>query len=502
MVNVPKNRFFISPRYCLVYALVALMPLSFKLGPLSGTKSARYVSPLDLLAPLAFLLILWAWLKSRRKLTGLTDSASADFQLPPLAAWLPALWAISSALWTDGLAAEWKSWALRAFFSYVFIPLIIVGVFLNLPKWTLVSASSHNVADFWRRCTLVLGASVGVCFLIALFQYAGPPGRPLASGEALSAAGGTSAVQLAGWYAFRGIFGAQAAMMIPAFAAFALLDRDPVVRTFAGCLAVLGLIVTLSGGALLAAYAGVLAAICLCLTIPGKRIPAFSCFAVLLLISFLLPNLPRDNATVLSRSLALFSDQGANLNDLGSNQKRLAESEKPTARTRRAQAVRNVLEQNNPLLGVGAGQLQTSLGSGTVYHETSYPKPALNTDDEYAFDLEADEPASFPLIQTIAGELGLIGLLLFLSLPLYLLLLAAGLAVPSPSNRNLKNVPEFLAPAAAALGALIGMLVVCFFHDPWVRGCGGTFAFFAAMIVSLIRAARDSSQADVAESVQ
>lgn len=458
-------------RLWLACVTVALMPLSFNLGyylahwlPQAGfqllpkglqehllDEKPLYFSPQDPLLALWLLILAWDLFKGRLK----------DW-LPPAPNLVWAGVAVLSFLWLpEGGRGAWFK---AAFLQTALLIVCGVWIFRHIGTETRT----------YRKLALVLGASLGLCLLYALYQYVGPVGRPLKPGEKdLALAGGVTNVRVAGWYGYRGQLAAQVALLVPAAAAYAALGRSAEVRVAAGALAVLGLCVCLSAGGVIAASAGVLAVAAALyaardrlhggplVTTPAWK-GALLVGALVLVWGVVLPRLPRDHVASLWDSLTFYRKV--------ETPKGLREES--TARLRRHQAALKLLSKDERWkTGVGAGQFQ---GSVNVFYDVAYPKPGANTDDEAAFDQEADEPFTFGLYETTAVELGLGGLLA--ALWVYL---AWGASAFSALLRL--DDPDARALALASLGAAVGAAVFSIFGHPLVRGCGGTLCFFMGL---------------------
>ena len=440
-------------RRYLAYFAVAAAPMTINIEKLADLKSRAYLSPLDLLLPVLALLMLHdLWRRA----------PWARFKRPPLAGVAWAALALVSCLWIEGFPSReaLAAWA-KAALNPLLFGVVAVWVFQNF---------SASAAEY-RRLTLILGASYSLCLLLALKQYAGPAGIPYDPANAQQDLGGFSNVRVAGWYEFRGVFGAQAALLAPAAAAFAVLDRDSAVRGAAAAVAVLSLCVTLATGGFLGACAGILAVAAACATVRGYGLTGAAVLAALIaVLTVVLPRLPRDNDAVLLRGVSLYASEG--------------EQKKPTARLRRYQAALDLLaapsDARNPLSapvwqkGVGVSQYQTHINR--YYHYQYYPKPGRRTDDEAAFDLDADEPFTYGLLESTAVELGVPGLLSLLFL-FGAWILAAG----SVFARAAPHEDRRLLLSLAALGAGCGALTVSVFANPAIRGVGGSLAFFLAL---------------------
>lgn len=471
MMNADPEALPPARRRYLAYATVALMPLSWKYSP---AKDSPYLSPLDFLLPILAALLIVDLLMRR---------SWARFRRPPVPGLLWAGLAALSLLWFEGFCGSEainrleaiKTWAHGALNPFLF-GLAAVWVFQNLAR---------DAAEY-RRLALILLASFGVCVLIALKQYAGPVGLPYDPSNPDQNLLGVSTYRLAGWYDFRGVFGAQAALLAPAATAFALLDKDTAVRWAAGAMALLTLCVTLAAGGFIAACAGIIAVAAACVLARSWLKGLAVLIALLVLVALVLPRLPRQNTAVLFRGMAFFAE------DKG--EKDAEVKMKPTAVLRRHQAALDLLAApSNPqdgksapnwLKGVGPGRFQKSIGR---FYQPPYPKPGRLTDDETTFDMEADEKFSFSLLETVAVELGVPGLLAVLFLLASWIAAAQGsfarLASPSPapSPAAQRQKETGAALALAALGAGCGALVVSLFLNPAIRGVGGSFAFFFAL---------------------
>jgi hypothetical protein len=331
-------------------------------------------------------------------------------------------------------------------------------------------------AQEYRRLLLVLSGSFAVCTLLALRQYVGPQGLPFDPANPDQNLGGATNVRLGGWYAFRGIFGAHAAMLIPAAVAIAACERDAAIRATAGAFAAVCFCVTLSAGGMLGALAGTLA-------VAGSLFAArHGLKAVLVLLAMVavllvvLPKLPRQNLAHLHRGTALYAD-----NETGA---RL-----PTARLRRYQASHSLLaapldsqnEASSPkgLLGVGLNRYQKEINA---FYRDPYPKPGRRTDDEAAYDMESDEPFTFGFLETATVETGVVGLLALLTLFGTWIAAAQGAFARVALKRGiLADIDTRAMLALASLGAGVGALICSVFANPVIRGVGGTFAFFIAL---------------------
>ena len=441
-------------RLYLIRATVFLMPLSVNLERLSGPlKRPWYLSPFDLLLPLLVVLLVVDLLQRR---------AWVRFKCPPLPTLLWAALALVSCLWIADFphGATWGDWV-RGAANPLLVVLLPVWVFLNV---------SRDPAEY-RRLALLLGASFLLCVAWAVVQFAGPQGLPFDPATPTQDLHGASNLRVAGWYDFRALFGAQVALLVPAAAAFALLDPNRLVRMAAGALCVAALCVTLASGGLLAACAGVVAVVAACAVQRGYWIRALLALAVAtVVLGIILPHLPRRNPTAVLRGLSAYAD--------------VQDKKKPTAHLRRYQAAldllaapsdpRNAASTPNWVRGVGAGRYQERIGE---FYQPPYDKPSARTDAEAQADMETHERFTFSLIETIAVELGLPGLLVVL----FFFGVWCVAALSAFSLNAVRPMQDVLALAAWGAGCGAGVLSV--FGNPVLRGAGpgGTFAFFFAL---------------------
>ena len=443
-------------RRWLAYATVALMPLSINYERVAGLrKRPLNLSPLDFLLPILAVFMATDLLQRR---------PWARVKIPPLPAILWAAVAVLSYFWLQGGAAAFDDWKPAAA-----NPLLVV----MLSAW--VFANLANDAAEYRRLALILCGSFGVCVLYAFYQYIGPVGKPaMTSIWTAREQGGVTNMCLGGWYDNRMLFGAQAAMLVPAAAAFVALDEDPLVKALAGALGALALSVTLAAGGFLAALAGILAVAAVCV-ISGRYLSGLSLLAGVIAMAIVLPSLPakRNNVGTLERGLALYAKT-----DPAKDEKR------STPRLRRYQAALDFLASHrvpmndstlpNWILGGGAGRYTAK--TNDFYDNEFYPKPGAKTDNEAMFDIEQHERDGFGLIEKTGVELGAVGLSVLAIFFAAWILGAAGAYMRGGSS-------DVQLLALAALGAGVGALVVSVFAYPSQRGTGsgGTFAFFFAI---------------------
>lgn len=451
--EIPAASGFSAPpqwRRWLAYLTVALMPASVNMerfvGPL---KAPNYRSPFDYMFWLLFLLMA-ADLVLRKPW--------ARFKLPPASTIIWSAVAVLSYLWLQGgTPGEWATAAANP----VVVVMLATWVFSNL---------ADDPGEF-RRLALILCGSFGVCALWAFTQYIGPVGLPYSQSNPGALATGTTNMRLGGWYGNRMLFSAQAAMLVPAAAAFAVFDKDPVVKVLTAALAALALCVTMAVGGFVAAVAGAVAVAAACVA-AKHYVGGLSLLAgLLLVIAVVLPQLPakRANAAVLTRGLALFAKADEKTDD-----------KITTPRLRRYQAALDFLSEHrdpmdektrpNWILGAGAGRYNSKVND--FYDPKYYPKPGAMTDQEARFDIEQHERDGFGLLEKTGVELGAAGLAALAFLFAAWLMCAAG-GFMRDGTREQKVL------ALASLGACVGAAVVSVFAFPTQRAASGsTFAFF------------------------
>jgi len=431
---------------------VALLPVSVNIGPYVMPKGKELnLAPLDLLITPLMLLVLWdLWKRRDRSL------------LPPLpnAAW--AALALASLLWVSGIGKV--EWARSAIGQTVLVGLCAVWAFRGLVPGVLA----------YRKLTLVLGALLSLCFLYALYQYIQPRGVPLPS-EVTGRyhGGGVTDIRVGGWFDVRAELAAHVAMIVPAAAAFVALERDVMVRVFAGALGLVALCVCLYGGGVLAAGAGVLVVAGALWILPSNPpgSPHARWWALWLVVGLffvtmaVLPRLPRGNDRVLAETLTPWVKEADG-------------KEVASVRLRRTQVAALLLaDRQRWRTGVGSGGYRLHIKH--YYNDSgAYPTPGAARDEEAQFDRDTHEPGSFSLLETTAVELGLPGLI-FMAWALCAWLAAAAWAFARSSDPTVRLL------ALAALGAGVGATVFSLFGNPLVRGVGCSWAFFMGLALAL-----------------
>ncbi len=225
---------------------------------------------------------------------------------------------------------------------------------------------SFLVSDAKRRALAInLFAGVGsLIVIIALIQYL-RPSMPV--------------LGVAGTFGNRNVLGGYLCLLLPLMTGLMLHEKNRFKLAWYGLTLTTGLLVSLSGGAMI----GIIAGITIIAMLRGRV--AFAGIAtVLLLAAFLIPpHLPRDNAALLRESVQLFDDDG-----------------NVTRRYTEWQAAAT-MTQDNALLGVGAGNYQENIG---MYYGV-LPDPVGPT-----------EPDTQNLYAVTASSLGLMGLVALIGL--------------------------------------------------------------------------------------
>ncbi len=247
----------------------------------------------------------------------------------------------------------------------------------------------------------------------------------------------------------RNVFGGYLALMVPFMAGIALYETCPGRRVWLLTMITLALLVTLSGGALIA-IALTLALLC---AMRGKV--AFIAFATLLAIILILvlPRLPRHNNVVLDESLRLFNDN---------NEVSLRYTEWQAA---------TVMLSEQPWLGVGIGNYQDNIGG--YFGVLPRPTGVVEHDSEN-------------LYLVTAASTGLLGLAAFLGLLFTFGITAAKRFFTStePTDRGL---------ALGLLGAILSFTICGLWHPLLVRGIGIPLAIVFALTALSDRSARDQN---------
>lgn len=241
----------------------------------------------------------------------------------------------------------------------------------------------------------------------------------------------------------RNVFGGYLALVVPLMAGVALYETCWWRK--AGLLAAvtLSLLVTLSGGALIA-MGLTLALLCM---LRGKV--AFAVFAVAfcLIVLVVLPRLPRHNDVVLDESLRLFNDK---------NEVALRYTEWQAAM---------IMTSENPWLGVGIGNYQDNIGG----YFGVLPRPTGVVE----FDSEN-------LYLVMVSSTGWLGLACFLGVLLTFGIRAARQFFSSTDPRQ-------TGLALGSLGALLSYSICCIWHPLLVRGIGIPLAIICAFTFLLER---------------
>src|ERR1043165_4583736 len=286
-------------RRWLAYVAVALMPISINIERIRGElKRPDYYGPFDVLLPVLALFMLFDLFQR-------ASWARLKFPAPATIIW--AILGLVSYFWLLGgkeAIPDWRNAALN--------PLVVVMI----SSW--VFSNITNDPGEFRKLALILCASFGICVLWALYQYMGPVGVPYRHGDPSTLNTGATNMRIGGWYDNRMLFGAQAAMFVPAAAAFAAFDKDPLVKVLAAAMAIVALSVAMAVGGFIGAIAGIVAVAGACIAVRNYS-GGFALFGgVLILVAFVLPHLPakRSNGATLARGLALFVKPDENKDEM------------------------------------------------------------------------------------------------------------------------------------------------------------------------------------------
>ncbi len=242
----------------------------------------------------------------------------------------------------------------------------------------------------------------------------------------------------------RNVLGGYLAMVVPLMAGVALFESNRWRRAWLWAMVTLALLVTLSGGALIAMV------VALAFVTMARGRVAFLAFAAAFLVILLviLPRLPRQNDAVLNDSIRLFNDK---------NEVSLRYTEWQAA---------TVMIAENPWCGVGLGNFQDNIGG--YFGVLPRPTGVVEHDSEN-------------LYLVLASTIGLPGLACFLGV-----LLTGGLG----AARRFVTAPEACDKGLAlgVAGALLGFAICSLWSPLLVRGIGVPLAMILAFGVLADRA--------------
>jgi O-antigen ligase len=292
---------------------------------------------------------------------------------------------------------------------------------------------SFLISDAKRRAVAVyLFAGVGTLIvIISLVQYMRPSLPPL---------------DIAGTFGNRNVLAGYLAILLPLTTGLMLYEKNRFRLAWYALTVIAGSVVLLSGGALM----GIILGLAIVAMLRG-RIAFAGLAAILLLAIFLIaPHLPRDNATLLRESVQLFDDDG-----------------NVTRRYTEWQAAAT-MTQDNPLLGVGAGNYQDNVG---MYYGV-LPDPVGPT-----------EPDTQNLYIVTASSIGLFGLAALIGLLCHSVASAIRnyASARSGFERGLQ---------AGLIGSILAFAIAAIWSPLLVRGISIPLAFI------LVLAAQGPDQSD------
>ena len=286
----------------------------------------------------------------------------------------------------------------------------------------LVAASYVRAVDTRRRLVYAfLGAST-VVVLVGVIQYW---------------AGGIPDIAVSATFGNRNVLGGFLALLLPLAFGLLLFDPSRLRRCWYAALVGAGLSIVLSGGTLIALVVsmGVVAMF--------RGHWAFLVSGTVFLLCFILlaPSLPRDNIGVMEESVLLHTDEGG-------VSRRYTEWQAAT-----------VMALENPVLGVGAGNYQSNVGT---YYGT-LPDPTGPT-----------EPDTQNLYLVIASSTGFVGLAAYLGMLTFFGVRA---------TRAIFRGPDGMARglAVGVLGSVLAFGINCIWSPLLVRGIGVPLAFLLAL---------------------
>jgi O-antigen ligase len=278
-----------------------------------------------------------------------------------------------------------------------------------------------------RTITWTFLGVAGAIVLIAAAQYLCP---------------GVDAFDVRGTFGNRNILGGFLALALPVAFGVSLCERRWPIRGGLLLAVAAGCLVSLSGATLLALL------VALSVVALGRSKGVFPGLVAVALaaVALALPHLPRDNLREWTRSVALFDENG----DV-------------TPRVSEWQAALNMWE-DNPVLGVGAGNYQSNIGRYYGY----VPRANRNL-------TERDSHNTYLVLLSSTGLAGLtafLGMLIFFAH-------RAGAAFHSRSDPWEKGL------ALGLLGGLIGFSINGLWAGLLVRGIGVPLALVFALIAAL-----------------
>jgi hypothetical protein len=457
------------PLLCL---LAASAPLGAWLGfhlPQPGTKTVFFLGAFDLVVWPALLVVLL----SRVLADGPLGVVRALWRAP-LAGWL----LVGLVLWS-GLAWP-RIVGLRFTGDEPVSILAVAKEFVQTAEYAVVglvvAAELIRAEARARRAVLgVLAASCVLVLAVGAVQYFRLEGRTDFQVGALFGNHSGEGTFLPN----RNAFGAFLAVAVP-FAATLALGRSGCCcwwNLLWGLIAAAGVLLTLSGGALLGIVCGALAGA----AVLGRRKLALAAAALALLVAAG-QVLPRRN---LSKAVAAVSPVRENPRN---NERVLA------VRYLRYASELTVLARG--LSGQeGAGKLFFGLGPGGYGRENNF-RPNFDsrfvdtvgqTDVPENYDVLANEPNSFDLWLGQAAGLGVLGLLGFL----WLFAWWGGAALRCWRRTGLDD--PLRAAAAGAFAAVVGAAAAGVFTSPWIQGAGPTLVMIVATALPAAGAKRSSA---------
>jgi hypothetical protein len=254
---------------------------------------------------------------------------------------------------------------------------------------------------------------------------------------------GTPDFKVSATFGNRNVFGGYLALVVPLMVGVALYETALWRRIGLLAVSVLALLITLSGGAMLA-IAVTLGLLC---ALRGKA--AFIAFAAVFIVMFVLvlPRLPRHNDVVLDESVRLFNDN---------NEVSLRYTEWQAA---------TVMIAEHPWLGVGIGNYQDNIGG--YFGVLPRPTGVVEHDSEN-------------LYLVIASSTGWLGLAAFLGLLFTFGITATRRFFTLTDSRD-RGI------ALGLLGAILSFAICAVWHPLLVRGIGIPLAIIFAMTAWLER---------------
>jgi O-antigen ligase len=396
---------------------------------------------------------------------------SAHFTIADILIWvLFLLWIIKVCLY--------REFKLVLLWPYSILALVVWSVLSLVPSWKpqgiqvdmaegvkeMIQYIEYFIAGFivfascagrdvaFRRMAIAFWIATSGVILIALYQYLNVPGTNLPLAGLLSPSDDPMGVR--GLFGDRNVLGAYLALAVPFMWGAALCERNWLIRVWLGLTVCAALLVTLSGGAMLAIL---LAIFSISFAREQKVLVPLLLVIVFLAGFFVMPNLPRKNGTLLLDSVCLYKTTDKTKD--WPWQTRYVEWQPAL----RAMA-------HSPILGVGAGNYQKHIN--LFYQDITKPGGGQYKAEDNALN-------GYAVLGVAAGVPALLALM-------WLVLDFRRRAWNAYSGFEYGMEKSV---GLGVCGALTGFIIVMFFTNIFVRGVGPAFIILLALAAAAGRAA-------------